>query len=114
MATKLVIVESPAKAKTIAGYLGKDYEVLASIGHIRDLVSGSKSLPEDVRKKWWADYGVNVEEGFEPYYEVPSEKSQQVSKLRQRFLGTCFRCSIHLRKLKFLELLSMKSPKMRF
>ncbi|MFO0044338.1 MAG: DNA topoisomerase, partial [Armatimonadota bacterium] len=83
MATKLVIVESPAKAKTIAGYLGKDYEVLASIGHIRDLVSGSKSLPEDVRKKWWADYGVNVEEGFEPYYEVPSEKSQQVSKLRQ-------------------------------
>jgi DNA topoisomerase I len=82
MANKLVIVESPAKAKTIAGYLGKDYEVLASIGHIRDLVSGSKSLPEEVRKKWWADYGVNVEEGYEPYYEVPAEKAQQVSKLR--------------------------------
>jgi DNA topoisomerase I len=82
MATKLVIVESPAKAKTIGGYLGKDYEVLASIGHIRDLVHNSKGLPEEVRKKWWADYGVDVENGFEPYYEVPSEKQAQVSKLR--------------------------------
>jgi DNA topoisomerase I len=82
MATKLVIVESPAKAKTIGGYLGKDYEVLASIGHIRDLVHNSKGLPEEVRKKWWADYGVDVDNGFEPYYEVPSEKQAQVSKLR--------------------------------
>ncbi len=82
MASKLVIVESPAKAKTIGGYLGKDYEVLASIGHIRDLVPNAKSLPAEVKKKWWADFGIDVDNDFEPFYEVPKEKSAQVSKLR--------------------------------
>lgn len=82
MATKLVIVESPAKAKTIGGYLGSDYEVLASIGHIRDLIPNAKGLPPELKKKWWADYGVDVDNGFEPFYEVPSEKAAQVSKLR--------------------------------
>jgi DNA topoisomerase IA len=73
MASKLVIVESPAKAKTIGSYLGKDYEVLASIGHIRDLVPNAKNLPVEVKKLWWADYGINVDNDFEPYYEVPKE-----------------------------------------
>jgi DNA topoisomerase-1 len=82
MASKLVIVESPAKAKTISGYLGKDYEVLASIGHIRDLVPNAKNLPTEVKKLWWADYGIDVDKDFEPYYEVPKEKASQVSKLR--------------------------------
>lgn len=82
MASKLVIVESPAKAKTIGGYLGKDYEVLASIGHIRDLVPNAKNLPPEVKKKWWADYGIDIDQDFEPYYEVPKEKAAQVSKLR--------------------------------
>ncbi|MBI1333455.1 MAG: type I DNA topoisomerase [Armatimonadetes bacterium] len=82
MASKLVIVESPAKAKTIGGYLGKDYEVLASIGHIRDLVPNAKGLPPEVKKKWWADYGIDIDQDFEPYYEVPKEKAAQVSKLR--------------------------------
>lgn len=82
MASKLVIVESPAKAKTISGYLGKDYEVLASIGHIRDLVPNAKNLPPEVKKKWWADYGIDIDKDFEPYYEVPKEKASQVSKLR--------------------------------
>ncbi|MBS1716287.1 MAG: type I DNA topoisomerase [Armatimonadetes bacterium] len=87
MATKLVIVESPAKAKTIGGYLGSDYEVLASIGHIRDLLGNAKSLPEPLRKKWWADYAVDVDAGFEPFYEVPREKAAQVSKLRAALKG---------------------------
>ena len=87
MATKLVIVESPAKARTIGSYLGPDYEVEASIGHIRDLANKSTGLPEDVRKKWWADYAVDVDNGFEPYYEVPAEKSAQVSKLRAALKG---------------------------
>ena len=87
MATKLVIVESPAKAKTIGSYLGSDYEVLASIGHIRDLVTNAKGLPEELRKKWWADYGVDVDQNFEPFYEVPSEKAAQVRKLRDAMKG---------------------------
>lgn len=87
MATKLVIVESPAKAKTIKSYLGPDYEVLASIGHIRDLPLNGKSLPEELKKKWWADYAVDVDNNFEPIYEVSEGKSAQVSKIRQAMKG---------------------------
>lgn len=87
MATKLVIVESPAKAKTIGSYLGSDYEVHASIGHIRDLMPNAKGLPDDLRKKWWSDYAVDVDNGFEPFYEVPPEKAAQVKKLRDAMKG---------------------------
>lgn len=87
MSKKLVIVESPAKAKTIGGYLGSDYVVEASIGHIRDLPLNGKGLPEAIRKEWWADYAVDVDHGFEPIYEVPSEKKAQVQKLRAAMKG---------------------------
>ncbi len=87
MATKLVIVESPAKAKTIGGYLGSDYEVMASIGHIRDLMPNGRALGDEYKKKWWADFAVDVDNDFEPFYEVPSEKAAQVSKLRQAMKG---------------------------
>jgi DNA topoisomerase-1 len=87
MAKKLVIVESPAKAKTIGSYLGSDYEVQASIGHIRDLMPNAKGLPEDLRKKWWSDYAVDVDNDFEPFYEVPTEKAAQVRKLREAMKG---------------------------
>ena len=87
MAKNLVIVESPAKAKTIAGYLGSDYEVAASVGHIRDLPLNGKDLPEELRKKWWADYAVDVDNNFEPIYEVPSGKAAQVKKLRDMLKG---------------------------
>ncbi len=87
MATKLVIVESPAKAKTIRGYLGSDYEVEASIGHIRDLHPNAKSLPEELRKKWWADYSVDIDQDFEPIYTVSPEKADQVKKLRAAMKG---------------------------
>lgn len=87
MAKKLVIVESPAKARTIGGYLGRDYVVEASIGHIRDLPPNKKSLPAELRKNWWADYAVDVDNGFRPIYEVPAEKSAQVKKLREAMKG---------------------------
>jgi len=87
MAKKLVIVESPAKARTIGSILGSDYDVEASIGHIRDLLPNSKGLPEEHRKKWWADYSVNVDNDFEPIYEVPAEKKQQVERLKRALKG---------------------------
>ena len=87
MATKLVIVESPAKARTIGSYLGDDYDVQASIGHIRDLANKTTGLPEDKRKAWWAQYAVDVDHGFEPFYEVPPDKVAQVSKLKAALKG---------------------------
>lgn len=90
MAKKLVIVESPAKAKTIGSYLGKDYDVQASIGHIRDLPQNARDFPENRaadKKKWWADYAVDVDSGFEPIYVVPKEKAAQVKKLREAMKG---------------------------
>ena len=79
---RLVIVESPAKARTIAGYLGPDYVVESSIGHIRDLPGSSAEIPADKKKEPWARLGVDVDHGFEPLYIVNPDKKQQVSKLK--------------------------------
>ncbi len=79
----LVIVESPAKARTISKFLGKDFTVEASIGHIRDLPSGAKEMPEKFKKEPWAYLGVNVEDDFDPVYIVPAEKKKHVTKLKQ-------------------------------
>ncbi len=78
----LVIVESPAKAKTISKFLGRDYTVEASIGHIRDLPQGSKEMPAEFKGEKWSYLGVNVDDNFAPVYIVPANKKQQVSKLR--------------------------------
>jgi DNA topoisomerase I len=80
---KLVIVESPAKARTIAGYLGKDYTVESSIGHIRDMPDKAAEIPTKYRNEAWARLGVNVDHDFEPLYVVHSDKRQQVAKLKQ-------------------------------
>jgi DNA topoisomerase-1 len=80
--TRLVIVESPAKARTIAGYLGGDFVVESSIGHIRDLPGSSREIPAEKKKEPWARLGVDVEHGFEPLYIVHPDKKQQVSKLK--------------------------------
>jgi DNA topoisomerase I len=79
---RLVIVESPAKARTIAGYLGKDYVVESSIGHIRDMPDKAAEIPAKYRGEPWARLGVNVDHDFEPLYVVNSDKRQQVSKLK--------------------------------
>jgi len=65
----LVVVESPAKARTISGILGSEYEVKASVGHVRD-------LPK-------SDLGVDVESGFQPKYVIPREKAKAVKEIRQ-------------------------------
>lgn len=78
----LVIVESPAKARTISKFLGSSFQVEASIGHIRDLPERKSELPEKLRTESWAYLGVNVDEGFKPVYLVPKDKNKQVKKLR--------------------------------
>ena len=83
MAKKLVIVESPAKAKTIAGYLGSDYVVESSIGHIRDLPNRASEIPEKFKKESWARLGVDVENEFEPLYVVDSDKKGKVNELKK-------------------------------
>ena len=84
---RLVIVESPRKAQTIAGYLGRGYEVEASIGHIRDLPQNAAEVPPKLKKEPWGRLGVNVEREFEPVYVVPSNKRAQVRKLKDALKG---------------------------
>ena len=81
--TTLVIVESPAKAKKIAGYLGNDYVVESSIGHIRDLPHSASEVPAKYKGESWASLGVNVDDGFVPIYVVPSDKKAHIAKLKK-------------------------------
>jgi DNA topoisomerase-1 len=81
--TRLVIVESPAKAKTIAGYLGGNFVVESSIGHIRDLPGKAADVPAKYKGEEWAKLGVNVDRDFEPLYVVNADKKQQVAKLKK-------------------------------
>lgn len=78
----LVIVESPAKARTISKYLGSGFQVEASIGHIRDLPGGAKEVPAEFKSESWGYLGVNVDNGFEPLYIVPADKKKHVSFLK--------------------------------
>ena len=79
----LVIVESPAKARTISRFLGRGYDIEASIGHVRDLPQGAKEIPEKYKGEDWAYLGVNVGQNFEPVYIVPKDKMKQVRKLKE-------------------------------
>ena len=83
VAHKLVIVESPAKARTIGGYLGPDYVVESSIGHIRDLPNSAADTPAKIKDKPWGRLAVDVENGFEPYYVVPRDKKSHIAKLKK-------------------------------
>jgi len=85
---RLVIVESPAKAKTIAGYLGKDFVVESSVGHIRDLPERAADIPEEYKKQSWARLGVDVEHDFEPLYIVDPDKRKKVSELKKLLAGS--------------------------
>jgi DNA topoisomerase-1 len=78
----LVVVESPAKAKTIAGFLGSDFVVESSIGHIRDLPRNAADVPAAMKSEPWARLGVDVDNDFKPLYIVSPEKKQQVAKLK--------------------------------
>ncbi len=82
VAHKLVIVESPAKARTIAGYLGRGYVVESSIGHIRDLPQSAADIPAKLKGESWARLGVDVDNGFEPVYVVSRDKKSHMTKLK--------------------------------
>ncbi len=83
MPKPLIIVESPAKARTIAGYLGNEFEVTSSVGHIRDLPRNASEIPAKYKEESWAkDWGINIDEQFEPLYIVPKEKRDTVKNLK--------------------------------
>jgi DNA topoisomerase-1 len=84
MSKRLVIVESPAKARTIKGFLGPDFDVESSIGHIRDLPERAADVPAKYKKEPWARLGVNVDNDFEPLYVIDSEKKERVADLKKR------------------------------
>ncbi len=85
---KLVIVESPTKAKTIRKFLGSNYIVESCMGHIRDLPQSAKDIPEKVKKEKWAQLGVNVDKHFEPLYCVPKDKIKVIKNLKDK-LSDC-------------------------
>src|SRR5260221_11734386 len=78
----LVIVESPAKARKINSFLGRDFKVLASMGHVRDLPARAADIPLEVKKEPWATLGVNVAADFEPLYVISKEKNKIISELK--------------------------------
>ncbi len=80
---RLVIVESPAKAKTIQGYLGSGYDVQASVGHVRDLPNSAGEVPASIKGKPWARLAIDVEDGFKPYYVVTASKRAKVAELKK-------------------------------
>jgi DNA topoisomerase-1 len=82
MGKPLVIVESPAKARTLARFLGSKYRVEASYGHIRDLPESAKEVPEEIKGKPWGRMGVDTDGDFTPYYVVPADKKKNVTALR--------------------------------
>src|SRR6188474_1652686 len=82
MSKPLVIVESPAKARTLERFLGKNYAVMASVGHIRDLPQSAKEIPAGIKDKPWARFGVDLDGDFAPYYVVPDDKKKNVQNLK--------------------------------
>jgi len=86
LAKKLVIVESPAKAKTISKYLGSDYEVLASVGHIRDLAE-PRDVPADKKKGPLGKFSIDIDNDFEPFYVVSPGKTKTVTDLKKALKG---------------------------
>ena len=80
---KLVIVESPAKARKIGGYLGDGYVVEASVGHIRDLPQRAADIPKEYKKIAWAKEGVDIENDFAPLYVINPDKKAKVSELKE-------------------------------
>ncbi len=90
---RLVIVESPAKAKTISGYLGPGYVVEASYGHVRDLPRNAADVPAKYKGESWARLGVDVDNDFEALYVVSPDRTKQVTKLKSLLKDSTNSCS---------------------
>jgi len=82
MPKPLVIVESPAKARTLARFLGSDYRVEASYGHVRDLPESAADVPKEIKGKPWGRLGVDTDGKFTPYYVIPADKRKYVAALK--------------------------------
>jgi DNA topoisomerase I len=82
MSKPLVIVESPAKAKTLARFLGNRYRIEASYGHVRDLPENASQVPKEIKEKPWGRIGVDVDGDFRPYYVVPADKKKRLPPLK--------------------------------
>jgi DNA topoisomerase-1 len=87
VAHTLVIVESPTKARTIRGFLPKDFKVEASMGHVRDLPNNASEIPAAHKGEKWANLGVNTTNDFEPLYVVPKDKKKVVKELKDALKG---------------------------
>ncbi|MCP9915064.1 type I DNA topoisomerase [Cyanobium sp. ATX 6F1] len=87
MAHTLVIVESPTKARTIRGFLPKDFKVEASMGHVRDLPNNASEIPAAYKGEKWSNLGVNTSNDFEPLYVVPKDKKKIVKELKDALKG---------------------------
>ena len=88
MPKPLIIVESPAKARTIAGFLGDEYDVASSVGHIRDLPRTAKEIPAKYKSESWAkDWGIDIDNGFAPLYIVQSDKKDVIKQLKTLLAG---------------------------
>ena len=82
MPRPLIIVESPAKARTLGRLLGDEYRVEASVGHVRDLPENASEVPAEIKDKPWGSMGVDVDNGFRPYYVVARDKTSRIRDLR--------------------------------
>ena len=78
----VVIVESPAKARTISRFLGSDYVIEASVGHIRDLPANASEVPAKFKKEKWSRLGIDIENDFAPLYVVPKDKREHMRRLK--------------------------------
>src|SRR5215475_12540087 len=87
MPKTLVIVESPAKARTIERILKQGYDVRASYGHVRDLPESADEIPDEIRKKKWGRLGVDTDADFTPYYVIPNDKRKYVQELKTALKG---------------------------
>ena len=83
MTKKLVIVESPTKARTLKRFLGSEFVIESSVGHVRDLPASASEIPEKHKKEPWARLGVNPDDGYTPIYVVSSESKKHVTELKK-------------------------------
>src|SRR5512146_852824 len=87
MTLPLIIVESPTKARTLARFLGDRYRVEASVGHVRDLPKNAKEVPAEIKGRKWGSMAVDVENDFQPYYVVSSDRKGAIRDMKAALKG---------------------------